>query len=102
DGRRASTVTGVQTFALPIYPYEPQHVPKGGRKHVIGLFGFLTSAKRADVVLEAFRQARAAKREVRLLVVGEPAPNIDTTAFSGEIGRASCRERGQQSGGADS
>src|SRR5438270_8936135 len=40
------------------HPYEPQHVPKGGRKNVIGLFGFLTSAKRSDVVLQAFREAR--------------------------------------------
>jgi glycosyltransferase involved in cell wall biosynthesis len=66
------------------HPYEPQHLPKGGRKHVIGLFGFLTSAKRAEVVLAALREARAAKREVRLLVVGEPAPNIDTSAFAAD------------------
>jgi glycosyltransferase involved in cell wall biosynthesis len=66
------------------HPYVPQHVPKGGRHHVIGLFGFLTSAKRADVVLQAFREARAVNRDVRLLVVGEPAPNIDTSAFSGD------------------
>jgi len=66
------------------HPYEPQHVPKGGRKHLIGLFGFLTSAKRAEIVLQAFREARTANRDVRLLVVGEPAPNIDTAAFSGD------------------
>ena len=66
------------------HPYQPQHVPESGRKHVIGLFGFLTSAKRADVVLAAFRQARALNRDVRLLVVGEPAPNIDASIFSGD------------------
>ncbi|HYS55314.1 MAG TPA: glycosyltransferase [Thermoanaerobaculia bacterium] len=66
------------------HPYQPQHVPKSGRKHVIGLFGFLTSAKRADVVLAAFRQAREVNRDVRLLVVGEPAPNIDLSVFSGD------------------
>src|SRR5207245_3783802 len=55
------------------HPYEPQNVPKGGRKNDIGLFGFLTSAKRSDVVLQAFREARTTNRDVRLLIVGEPA-----------------------------
>ena len=44
-------------------------------KRVIGLFGFLTSAKRAEVVLEAFRRARDPR--LVLLIVGEPAPNIE-------------------------
>lgn len=48
------------------------------REHrVIGFFGFLTSAKRADVVLEAFRIARERNPNLALLVVGEPSPNID-------------------------
>ena len=62
------------------HPYEPYTGPQTSRKKVIGLFGFLTSAKRADVVLEAFRRARG----VQLLVVGEPAPNIDVNAFRDE------------------
>lgn len=44
---------------------------------VIGMFGFLTSAKRAEVVLSAFAAAFARDANLRLLVVGEPAPNID-------------------------
>ena len=44
-------------------------------RHVIGIFGFLTSAKRAEVVLEAFR--RADDPRLALLIVGEPAPNIE-------------------------
>jgi glycosyltransferase involved in cell wall biosynthesis len=59
------------------HPYEPYTGPRGGEKGVIGLFGFLTSAKRADVVLEALRRTSGRK----LLVVGEPAPNIDVAAF---------------------
>jgi glycosyltransferase involved in cell wall biosynthesis len=51
---------------------------------VIGFFGFLTSAKRADVVLEAFRIARAGDARLKLLIVGEPAPNIDLEALRGE------------------
>src|ERR1700686_1740302 len=67
------------------HPFEPQPSARGRRdeiraKHgfaaddrVIGLFGFLTSAKRAEVVLAAFAQAREKDRHLRLLVVGEPA-----------------------------
>jgi glycosyltransferase involved in cell wall biosynthesis len=44
-------------------------------KRVIGFFGFLTSAKRAEVVLEAF--SRANDPSLALLIVGEPAPNIE-------------------------
>ena len=51
---------------------------------VIGFFGFLTSAKRAEVVLEAFEIARKKDRRLALLIVGEPAPNIDLDALRGE------------------
>jgi glycosyltransferase involved in cell wall biosynthesis len=51
---------------------------------VIGFFGFLTSAKRAEVVLEAFRVARASDARLALLIVGEPAPNIDVSALQRE------------------
>jgi glycosyltransferase involved in cell wall biosynthesis len=53
-------------------------------KRVIGFFGFLTSAKRAEVVLEAFRVARAKDARLELLIVGEPAPNIDVATLRGE------------------
>jgi glycosyltransferase involved in cell wall biosynthesis len=56
--------------------------PRGTR--VIGFFGFLTSAKRAEVVLEAFRIARTREPRLALLIVGEPAPNIDPRTFDGE------------------
>ncbi|HEX8253413.1 MAG TPA: glycosyltransferase [Thermoanaerobaculia bacterium] len=51
---------------------------------VIGFFGFLTSAKRAEVVLETFRAAREKDQRLALLIVGEPAPNIDLGALQGE------------------
>ena len=53
-------------------------------QRVIGLFGFLTSAKRAEVVLEAFRIARERDASLALLIVGEPAPNIDVAALATE------------------
>ncbi|MGZ5444864.1 MAG: glycosyltransferase [Thermoanaerobaculia bacterium] len=53
-------------------------------RRVIGFFGFLTSAKRAEVVLEAFRIARAKDPRLALLIVGEPAPNIDAESLQGE------------------
>jgi len=76
---------GVQTpiHVVP-HPYVPQDIPRGGRKFLAGLFGFLTSAKRSEVVLEALRRARAINPDVRLLVVGEPAPNIDKAAFAAD------------------
>lgn len=49
---------------------------------VIGFFGFLTSAKRAEIVLEAFYRAHDPR--LKLLIVGEPAPNIDRQALRGE------------------
>jgi glycosyltransferase involved in cell wall biosynthesis len=78
------------------HPFEPQPSARGRRdeiraKHgfaaddrVIGLFGFLTSAKRAEVVLAAFASARGRERQLRLLVVGEPAPNVDVDALHGD------------------
>ncbi|HEX8408800.1 MAG TPA: glycosyltransferase [Thermoanaerobaculia bacterium] len=53
-------------------------------QRVIGFFGFLTSAKRAEVVLEAFRIARAQDPRLALLIVGEPAPNVDVEALRGD------------------
>ncbi|HYH05655.1 MAG TPA: glycosyltransferase [Thermoanaerobaculia bacterium] len=51
---------------------------------VIGFFGFVTSAKRAELVLAAFRIARERDPRLALLIVGEPAPNIDVASLQGE------------------
>jgi len=76
---------GVET---PVYVVPHPYVHEESRRKVsvpdgriIGLFGFLTAAKRADVVLEAFAAARKQDRSLTLLVVGEPAPNIDVDAM---------------------
>jgi len=78
------------------HPFEPQPSARGRRDairaqhgfaphdRVIGLFGFLTSAKRADVVLAAFADARVRHETLRLLIVGEPAPNVDVDALRGD------------------
>lgn len=69
------------------HPYVPETrvFPRTNTgKRIIGFFGFLTSAKRAEVVLEAFRIARAKDPRLELLIVGEPAPNIDVEALRGE------------------
>ncbi len=78
------------------HPFEPQPAAAGRREalrtqhgfasgdRVIGLFGFLTSAKRADVVLAAFAEARQRDPHQRLLVVGEPAPNVDVDSLRGD------------------
>ncbi|HEV8433809.1 MAG TPA: hypothetical protein VGR95_10385, partial [Thermoanaerobaculia bacterium] len=54
----------------------PHPQPSPSRK-VAGVFGFLTSAKRGEVILEAMTKAS----DVELLVVGEAAPNIDASKF---------------------
>jgi len=76
---------GIETpiFVVP-HPYQPRPEARGPRpdERVIGFFGFLTSAKRAEVVLEAFRIARSRDRRLQLLVVGEAAPDIK--AIGGE------------------
>ena len=78
------------------HPYDPQPDARARRdeirlRHgfaptdrVIGLFGFLTSAKRAEVVLEAFAAAQAREPRLRMLIVGQAAPNIDV-ATSGYL-----------------
>jgi glycosyltransferase involved in cell wall biosynthesis len=78
------------------HPFEPQPSARGRRDavraqhgfapndRVIGLFGFLTSAKRAEIVLAAFAIARARDPKLRLLIVGEPAPNVDVDALRGD------------------
>jgi len=67
------------------YIHETRAFPRpDSGKRVIGFFGFLTSAKRAEVVLEAFRIARARDSRLELLIVGESAPNIDLESLRGE------------------
>ena len=68
-------VPETRTFPRTLFPPDTR---------VIGFFGFLTSAKRAEVVLEAFRIARAKHPKLALLIVGEPAPNIDVESLRGE------------------
>jgi glycosyltransferase involved in cell wall biosynthesis len=94
-GRLRSFGVTTPIFVVP-HPFEPQPAARGQREEVrrhhrygndalvIGLFGFLTSAKRADVILAAFARARERDARLQLLVVGDPAPNIDVKAFQSD------------------
>jgi glycosyltransferase involved in cell wall biosynthesis len=66
---------GVRTAVHVVpHPFERSQVAgrrSQGERPVIGVFGFLTSAKRAEVILEAVERAG-----VELLVVGEAAPDV--------------------------
>jgi glycosyltransferase involved in cell wall biosynthesis len=83
--RSLGVTTPIHVVQHPHVPAGPTHDRAGLRRRlgvsdderVIGFFGFLTSAKRAEVVLEAFHIARERNRKLRLLVVGEAAPNIE-------------------------
>src|SRR5581483_5154180 len=76
--------TPVYVVPHPFVHEEPRRQIERPPGRVIGLFGFLTAAKRAEVVLEAFRRARAKNESLTLLVVGEPAPNIDVAKMRGD------------------
>ena len=51
---------------------------------VIGFFGFVTAAKRGEIVVDAFRRARQRDPRLRLLIVGEPSPTVDLNELLGE------------------
>ncbi len=58
---------------------EPEHV-------VVGVFGFITEAKRPDAVFEAFAVASTSDPMLRLLWVGEPAHNVDLESTASRHG----------------
>ena len=73
----------LRSFGVSTPIHVVPHPSRGPRPHpsplrkVAGVFGFLTSAKRGEVILSAM----ARTRDVELLVVGEAAPNIDASKF---------------------
>src|SRR5688500_1471578 len=83
--RGHGVTTPITLVGHPFVPPERKIDGKGARAQlgydatdvVIGVFGFLTAAKRPEVVLEAFSHAAGRHPRLRLLIVGEPAPNID-------------------------
>jgi glycosyltransferase involved in cell wall biosynthesis len=83
--RRHGVTTPITLVGHPFVPSERRIDRNGVRAQlgydatdvVIGVFGFLTSAKRPEVIFEAFSHAAGRHPRLRLLIVGEPAPNID-------------------------
>lgn len=53
---------------------------------VIGMFGFVTWPKRPEVVFEAFGNALREDEKLRLLIVGEAAPNVDLEELARRFG----------------
>ncbi|HEU5162797.1 MAG TPA: hypothetical protein VFV54_06610, partial [Thermoanaerobaculia bacterium] len=53
---------------------------------VIGMFGFITGAKRPESVFAAFGRALGIDPSLRLLVVGQAAPNVDLDALAASAG----------------
>ncbi|HEY2828764.1 MAG TPA: hypothetical protein VGJ88_01510, partial [Thermoanaerobaculia bacterium] len=72
--RSFGVATPIHVVPHPSRGPRPQPSPE---RKVAGVFGFLTSAKRGEVILEAM----ARTHDVELLVVGEAAPNIDASRF---------------------
>lgn len=57
-----------------------------GGEVLIGVFGFLTAAKRPDVVFDAFSRAQHRNPNLRLLLVGEPAPDVQPEKIARRFG----------------
>jgi glycosyltransferase involved in cell wall biosynthesis len=74
--RRSGVTTPVSVLDMP-FPPPLAAVREEGGGTTIGMFGFVTDSKRPAVVFEAFAIARREDPALRLLVVGEPAPNLD-------------------------
>jgi len=55
-------------------------------ERVIGVFGFVTHAKRPGVVMNAFAEAMRGNDDLRLLFVGEPSHNVDLEALAADAG----------------
>lgn len=53
---------------------------------VIGVFGFLTAAKRPEVIFDAFSRAQHGNPNLRLLIVGEPAPDVHPEKLAQKFG----------------
>ena len=89
--RSFGVTTPIHVVAHPFEPH-PEAAAKRGEvrarlgfadgDRVIGFLGYVTAAKRPHVVVDAFSRARAADPRLRMLVVGDPAPNIDLGLFA--------------------
>jgi glycosyltransferase involved in cell wall biosynthesis len=55
-------------------------------QRVVGMFGFVTAPKRPEVVMEAFASAWSRWPDLRFLIVGEPAPNVDLEDLAARFG----------------
>ncbi|HKS24529.1 MAG TPA: glycosyltransferase family 4 protein [Thermoanaerobaculia bacterium] len=80
----------IHVVAHPFEPHPEAAALRGERRRqlgfadddrVVGFLGYVTAAKRPEVVVEAWSRARAADPKLRMLVVGDPAPNIDLSMF---------------------
>src|SRR5206468_6900862 len=97
DGIRDLIVTGVQTCALPIWAPEKQRVCID-----VGLTHPIAWIRRIDVAPIAVVAARLVGIGDEV-ITGEDAAGAEVGVVEDtgvEIGRASCRERGEVSGGA--
>ena len=88
--RSFGVTTPIHVVAHPFEPHPEAAALRGERRRrlgfadddrVVGFLGYVTAAKRPEVVVEAWSRARAADPGLRMLVVGDPAPNIDLSMF---------------------
>jgi glycosyltransferase involved in cell wall biosynthesis len=96
--REEGVTTPITVVPHPFDPppsFPPEEVERvrreagwSGGVRIIGAFGFVTSAKRPEVVMEAFGRAARRNRSLRLVFVGESAPNVDLESLASRFGVA--------------
>src|SRR5207245_8765052 len=102
DGIRAATVTGVQTCALPIYPDSiagcsfKQYRAHSAERQVCLVF--LQQFRANSMPPVRFRDIKSDNMRERRIFFAQDEPDN----FRAEIGRASCREKGEGSWGTGS
>jgi glycosyltransferase involved in cell wall biosynthesis len=82
--RRAGVSTAITVLDMP-FPHPGAVEPQTHHGVVIGMFGFVTDAKRPQAVFEAFAEAHRRDPRLHLLVVGEAAPNLDLSELAGRF-----------------
>jgi len=88
--REFGVTTPIDVVAHPFEPHPEAAALREERRRqlgfaagdrVVGFLGYVTAAKRPEVVVEAWSRARAIDPRLCMLVVGDPAPNIDLSMF---------------------
>src|SRR5207248_8714479 len=95
DGIRDRTVTGVQTCALPISDLGKVGGAEAGKALVLASADPDRRVRRAVAIALGFVADGESAAALRKLIESDRAEDVAGAAEISQIGRASCRERGE-------